>query len=293
MLDIVFVILHYNTLDETVNCVKSIKELNDNKNIKIIIVDNKSPNDTGKQLYDIYKEDNIVDVLLNETNSGFSRGNNFGYEYMKEKYETRFAIFCNNDIIFNDKNIIEKIKDTYSKEKFYVLGPDVYNPRCEIHQSPIPMANSKLWRVTITIVLNTVALKSIKLYWFLISHLSGNKKQNNSSKSNENKKQEPKLKRMNNVPMMGACLIFSKDFIDERSKVFEPETFMYYEEYLLHDWCIKNNKNTIFEPNIEVYHNDGMATNSIKDTEKNKCKFRMEKILESAKIYRKRLKGKI
>ncbi|MBP3255724.1 MAG: glycosyltransferase family 2 protein [Clostridia bacterium] len=290
MLDVIFVILHYNTIDETINCVKSIKELKDNKKIKIIIVDNKSPNNTGIELEEMYKDDELVDVLLNDNNSGFSRGNNYGYTYMKEKYDTKFAIFCNNDIIFNDREIIEKIKNIYKKEKFYVLGPDVYNPRCDIHQSPIPIVNSKLWRVNITIFLNKLALTFFGFYWFLVTHLS----RNNKNKTNEeNKIQEVKLERKNNVPMMGACLIFSNDFVKEREKVFEPETFMYYEEYMLHNWCVKNNKNTIFEPDITVYHNDGMATNSIKDTEKNKCRFRMEKILESAKIYRKRLKGKI
>ena len=293
MLDVVFVILHYNTIEETINCVNSIKELKDNENVKIIIVDNKSPNNTGIELKEMYEKDELVDVLLNETNSGFSRGNNFGYKYMKENYDTKFAIFCNNDIIFDDKEIITKIKRTYNNEKFYVLGPDVYNPRCEIHQSPIPLINSKLWRVNITIFLNTLALKCYKPYWFIVTHLGRKNKTTTNEQSNQARKNEVKLERKNNVPMMGACLVFSKDFIKEKEKVFEPETFMYYEEYLLHNWCIRNNKNTIFEPNIVVYHNDGMATNSIKDTEKNKCRFRMEKILESAKIYRKRLKGKI
>ena len=50
MSNISFVILHYNTIGETRNCVKSILKLQDELSFNIIIIDNASPNGSGEIL---------------------------------------------------------------------------------------------------------------------------------------------------------------------------------------------------------------------------------------------------
>ena len=75
-----YIILHYKVCDETVSCVKSIQESNCNQK-KIIIIDNFSNNGTGEQLQEFYKDDEEIDVLINDKNLGFARGNNVAYQY--------------------------------------------------------------------------------------------------------------------------------------------------------------------------------------------------------------------
>ncbi|HEM5053539.1 TPA: glycosyltransferase, partial [Streptococcus suis] len=82
---ICFIILHYMVKEETIKCVESILE-REMDNIQIIIVDNLSPNNSGQELFEYYKGNDIVDVLLNDENAGFASGNNVGYSYTKEKY---------------------------------------------------------------------------------------------------------------------------------------------------------------------------------------------------------------
>ena len=90
MINTAFVILHYNTLDETHKCINSIKELTGAEEAKIIIVDNASPNNTGSILAEEYESDTMVDVLLRNENGGFSAGNNAGCEYAVQKYNPDF-----------------------------------------------------------------------------------------------------------------------------------------------------------------------------------------------------------
>ena len=41
-----FVILHYNSIEDTQKCIQSIKQLDGHQEIKVVIVDNASPNGT-------------------------------------------------------------------------------------------------------------------------------------------------------------------------------------------------------------------------------------------------------
>ena len=49
-----FVILHYQNINDTLDCVHSILELNSNRSARVIVVDNASPNGTGAKLADFF-----------------------------------------------------------------------------------------------------------------------------------------------------------------------------------------------------------------------------------------------
>ena len=72
MFNIIFVILHYQNIDDTINCIDSIKKLQElNNNYKILLVDNKSPNNTGKELEKRYINDSNIEIILLEKNYVF------------------------------------------------------------------------------------------------------------------------------------------------------------------------------------------------------------------------------
>ncbi|MTV94544.1 glycosyltransferase family 2 protein, partial [Streptococcus pneumoniae] len=58
-----YIILHYKVLEETISCVKSIKEVNYNAK-QIVIIDNFSNNGTGEKLQELYESDLEIDVLI-------------------------------------------------------------------------------------------------------------------------------------------------------------------------------------------------------------------------------------
>lgn len=77
---------------------------------RVIIVDNKSTDNSLKYLQN--KIDGIVkiDLLKARENRGFASGNNIGAKYAIEKYKPQYVLFANTDTIFEEKDIDECIR---------------------------------------------------------------------------------------------------------------------------------------------------------------------------------------
>ena len=276
-----FIILHYNVIKETENCISSILSLHDYEQVKIIVVDNCSPNGSGIQLMKKYEGNEQITVLLNQRNEGFSRGNNLGCEYAIEKYHPQFLIVTNNDVEFRQKNTLELILKEYEKNAYDILAVDIYNPQKEVHQNPLGKDCPSIGAINKTIKLNKIFLKYYRfLYPIVLLYFS--KKARDS---------EYKTYQQNVVPM-GACLIFSNKMYEDKKKIFDPETNFYYEEYILTHWCITNQKKIVYTPNIQVFHLEGKATATWDEKNRKKIKLKMEHTLHAAKIYRELLKKK-
>ena len=272
-----FIILHYNSYEATKVCVDSILGLDKQECVKVIVIDNSSANDSYKKLCETYSGTK-VELLQTEYNCGFSAANNIAYEYCKKKYDCDFVIFANNDLEFIQKDFVKRIYEEYQNSKFAVLGPDIYNPIIDTHQSPISyeMQRSKS-QVKKTIIFNRLALTFFDLYYMFFG---------------KSRNDKPEIKDagvyQENVIPLGACLVISKKLLKKKSVVFSPETIFYYEEYILADWCLKNNEKMVYQPAIKVKHYHGMATKTVGNAKQSEL-FRMKNIYNSSKIYYKQL----
>ena len=272
-----FIILHYNSYEATKVCVDSILGLDKQECVKVIVIDNSSANDSYKKLCETYSGTK-VELLQTEYNCGFSAANNIAYEYCKKKYDCDFVIFANNDLEFIQKDFVKRIYEEYQNSKFAVVGPDIYNPIIGTHQSPISyeMQRSKS-QVKKTIIFNRLALTFFDLYYMFFG---------------KSRNDKPEIKDagvyQENVIPLGACLVISKKLLKKKSVVFSPETFFYYEEYILADWCLKNNEKMVYQPAIKVKHYHGMATKTVGNAKQSEL-FRMKNIYNSSKIYYKQL----
>lgn len=285
MIKACFVILHYNTILETEQCISSVQNLERQNEIAIVIVDNASPNGTGHTLAEKYKECETIKVLLRAYNDGFSAGNNEGCKYAVDKWNPEFLVVANNDIQFPQKDFISRIEQEYEKSKFDVAGPDIFNPITQIHQSPISKDPPKLKEVNKIILLNQCALTLFFITYPMMKQYF--QRLNSVDRSLHSQKYQE------NVCLMGACLIYSKKYITVRSKLFAPETRFYYEENIQTLWCKRNKKKIVYQPLLIVHHMEGKATESVGERKRERIQFRMQNILEAAKIYRKFLLGKI
>lgn len=279
-----FVILHYNVLEETVKCIKSISELKrpSDTDLQIIVVDNYSPNNTGKILQEKYKETENVTVLLNKKNQGFSRGNNLGYQYAKENFSSDYMIIANNDIEFVQDDFLLKLPMIYERMQFAVLGPDIQNTCTGKHQNPISSRVPDKKQVNKTIFLNGLVLKCYHIFYPIM-------KKYFEAEAYETENTQYLMEQQDTC-IMGACMILSKRYLQLREKAFEPETNFYYEEYLMKLWCERNHEKMCYTPELMVLHNHGKATDSEKN-QKKKIYFRMKNIYDSAKIYKHELIG--
>lgn len=248
---IAFVVLHYQALDETKACIENIKNYVCSEK-RIVVVDNCSPNRSGKILDDCYKEDPEVEVLLLESNLGFAKGNNIGYRSAK-KYNPEYIMVMNNDAFIDCDNIKGLINKAFNETHFDILGPDIFSTRDMIHQNPHRMKNFTLkelkkQRRFLRLKNN---LKFLLRFKYALS--LGNRKEVSEKEFIE--------ERMENVVLHGACYIYSGNYIKKHDCCLYDDTFMYYESYILQLLALRENLKLIYDPTIKIQHHEDIATN--------------------------------
>lgn len=279
----IFIILHYMAIDSTLNAVNHI--LNDLYGSKrIIIVDNHSPNESGKKLFSHFANIDCVDVLLNKENFGFARGCNVGYEFA-HRYNADFYVLLNNDIEFTNKKFIQQIQQSFTDEYFDVLGPDVLVPETGVHQNPkkygiytydqvlsINRKNKKLLNQSKFKFALRASLKNILLLRSLKVKLD-------SRKSNVN------LQPATNVVLHGSILVFSKGFIDHVKFPFDENTFFYFETEIMSLNLKKRHLISKFDPSICVLHHQNTATRETFNNVISRQKFQLDNMVNSTEVY--------
>jgi len=89
------IILTYNNLDYTRQCLESIFQKTEDVRYEIILVDNNSADGTRVYLKNLASEHTNLQVILNTNNEGFARGNNQGAAAAEGEY----LVFLNNDVV--------------------------------------------------------------------------------------------------------------------------------------------------------------------------------------------------
>lgn len=128
---VVFVILHYKNISDTLECIDSLQKLQI-KNHKIIVVENGSLDSSTELLKEMQDK---IDVIFNDSNYGFAKGNNIGIRYAKNRYKPSHYIVINNDIIIKQKDIVHEIHEIDQDYGFDVLGPKIISNN-NINQNP-------------------------------------------------------------------------------------------------------------------------------------------------------------
>lgn len=272
-----FIILHYQSLEDTINCIESILAMDDSSQVGIVVVDNASPNGTGRILFDKYSAYENIVVMLNEENFGFSRANNMGCQLARKRWNPNLFVVANNDIVFLQQDFVYRVNEKYNEYRFYIMGPDILNVRQDVHQSPINKHSPSALSAAKTIIFNFLALKTYFISYPFMRIWFNRLYEKAKSKQGFDLEQE-------DVCLQGACLIFSKEYVNERENVFYPETFFFAEEFIFTHWCETNNKKTVYVPDIKVLHNESSATLSDKDISR-RIKFQMQNIYNATRVY--------
>ena len=280
MIEVAYVILHYQNIEETRACVNSIQINHGSGRTIIVIVDNASPNGTGKLLYDEYTDSEEIVVLKNKDNLGFAKGNNIGYIYAKNKHNPDFIVVMNNDVMIEQNDFIGVMRDTAILKEYEIILPDIVNKN-GIHQNPYkerPLTDREI-DISIRnkrILLALYTIPGINVLW--------------------NKTHEKKLhfgSKVANKPYTemllphGSCVIYSKKWIEKENFAFVPETFMYGEEEILYEYVINRAYRTYFFPDLKVKHLEDMATSTVLKTNIKKAQFQLRNSLVAAKVLRK------
>ena len=127
MYRVAVIILNYNTWEDTLNEIELVYNICNIPMSDIVVIDNASPNESGVQLKKKSKEKGFVFIQATQ-NKGYAAGNNIGLEFaISRKYE--YAWILNNDIYFDDAEIIHKLYSVFEKDNMIAtVNPDIFAP---------------------------------------------------------------------------------------------------------------------------------------------------------------------
>lgn len=265
-----YVILHYQSIEITKKCVD--KLLMFSKNNPIIIVDNCSPNGSGKQLEKMYSKCINITVIINEENQGFAKGNNLGYQYIKRKYSLNYVVVMNNDIMIEDNDFAVIIEQFMEKNEVDVCGPDMVTLKGN-HQNPLQLKpyTSKYLQRRVRADKIKVLLLRTRLFWKLY----------------ENYKKTNKIPIRTKQPTVfdcilhGSCIIYGPEYIKREQNAFLPITYMYNEEAILYDYLVHKGYKTGYCSDVTILHMEGVSTSERIENKKKKVIFRFKNNIKS------------
>jgi GT2 family glycosyltransferase len=278
-----FVILHYQTKDDTIECVNSILTQISYSGVKVIVVDNGSPNGSGPELKELFEGIDKVEVILSSVNLGFTGGNNIGFRYAKQNYNAEFITLINNDTVIIQPEFVSAIISKYARQPFHILGPDIITLSGK-HQNPVFNKSSSLKAVQNylkhyrkVLWLNYLGLdlilEKIKKSVFPKSkiHLEDIERKIDHSSEQEG------------VTLHGSAIVFSPLYINKYDGLY-PGPFMYGEEAILDFFVKRDNLRTIYWPDVKILHKDDSSTNAVYRKPLKKRRFYLKNSLKSLTI---------
>jgi len=256
-----YVILQYQTVTETIECVDSILKSTHYRPFHIVVVDNGSPNHSGPTLCEHYRQNEQVHVILNQGNLGFARGNNAGYQFARDVLKSSFIFIINNDTIIDMPDLPERIIHRYNQEHFDVLGPDIISLRDRAHQNPrkevftnVDVINGYLMNFRIILLLNYLRIDTLAIRIKKFFRPSSKLPSAQSDGIN------PDNREMIHVKLHGSALLFSPGYLKKYTEAFHPGTFLYCEESFLYHKAIREGLILVYHPEVWIYHKEDATT---------------------------------
>lgn len=226
-------ILNFNSRDETIKCLKSLKELKLNGfKINVCLIDNGS-----KENLDL-KEDFIspipLKIVKNVNNLGFAGGQNTGLRYAFGN-NADYILVLNNDAILKNNALLEMLKTMESDRNIGIVVPKIYFAKgFEYHKKRYK--ENELGKV----------------FWYaggevdwknVISFHRGVDEVDNGQYE----------KREETNYATGCCMLISRDVL-EKVGLFDENYFLYYEDGDLSQRVKRNGFKIIYEPKAVCIH---------------------------------------
>lgn len=229
MAEVGVVILNYNTYDDTVKCVESVRGYTHDVEYQIYLVDNCSPDGSGKRLSSLYEGDDRVKVICLYENGGFSAGNNAG---MREavKDGSRYLFLLNSDVYLKNDALGIMSARLKSDSGIASVGPAVYDRKgayIQFARKALTFGTHLLERLPL------LSDRIVRRYVY-----------------------DPADTFVFDGMSSGCCFGLNALYFSE----LDDSIFMYYEEDILAHRLRKLQKKACILPEAEVVHNEGVST---------------------------------
>lgn len=126
LIKVYVILLNYKAPNDTIECVDSLKKMNlCGIDLKIVIVDNFSQDDSCTIFNKLYENDRTVNLIFNSENNGYAAGNNIGIKYALNN-NAEYIWILNNDTVV-DKNCLKELLLTEKNNVTSMIGAKVCN----------------------------------------------------------------------------------------------------------------------------------------------------------------------
>jgi len=187
------VVLNWNGLEDTLECLGSLKRI-DYPNYDVIVLDNGSEGDDAKSIEERFR--NFVYLVRCEKNHGFAQGNNIAVQEALIRTDPDYILLLNNDVVVDSKFLTELVNVAESDPQIGIVGPKIY------------MYGSSILDSAGSLYTNIGSCRSR-------GHLEKDKGRYT----------------LEEVPMITACcMLFRREILD-KTYLFDPFFFLYYEEF--------------------------------------------------------------
>ena len=121
------IILNWNGLEDTIECLESLKQIT-YPNYDVIVVDNGSQGNDVPVLKEKFGD--YISLIENDRNYGFAGGNNIGIRYALSNRSPDYILLLNNDTVVDPEFLIKptQLQDVGSKINLW-KGEVVHTPR--------------------------------------------------------------------------------------------------------------------------------------------------------------------
>lgn len=246
-------VLNYNDATSTLAYIDKIKDYDSVR--KILIVDNCSTDNSVQLLYGITSDK--VDVIVSKQNGGYGAGNNFGIQYLVDKYNSEYILLTNPDVLVENETI--KSTEQFLREHldYVIAAPFMLNTKGE-KQINTAFRIPKLWDYILSF--GIVWSKYISRCWY-----------KDILCTQENYKEVDGV--TGSMLMMNANEMLEFGMYDER-------IFLYCEEISLALKLKKAGRKTALLPQLKFVHNHSISISKSFNTE-----VKRHRLMVKSKLY--------
>ncbi|HXD92493.1 MAG TPA: glycosyltransferase [Bacteroidia bacterium] len=248
---ILFLLVNYFNEKEVCGFINEQLQPDANKFIDIVIVDNGSKEIT--LLSELANNYINISLVKSENNLGYFGAANLGLVNYLTKYNgyPDAVIVCNTDITLH-LNFFGTLQQKLKAQNFDVLGPSIHSNLLNYYQNPYIINRISKDKLKF---LHFVSSSYILYSLFTVYHLLKTKlmgRQNNPSNLVANP-----------YAIHGSFIVFNKTFFEKGGTINYP-SILFGEELFIAEQVQKLNLNMVYEPELQIEHNEHTTTGVFK-----------------------------